>query len=147
MYKGNILVLGFNLESSDSEGVPMNYRKSIQNQFPAEVDLCGLIKFGTCTDAEAHLNEILADVDVTDNPILLTCDIGGCENLKAFFLQNGKLVETAFEVMLYESNATSLFLHSRNNSIIPGNVRGQVTPELQLCSAEVRSARVYLRPG
>lgn len=96
MYQGNILILGFNFESADKEGVAMNY-KHIQNQFPTEIDLCGLIKFG-CSDAAAHLQEIFADVDVTDNPILLTCD-AGCENLKAFFCKNGKLEAAEFEVM------------------------------------------------
>lgn len=93
MYQGNILILGFNLESADTA---MNY-KVLQNQFPTEIDLCGLIKFGG-TDAAAHLKEIFADVDVTDNPILLTCD-SGCDNLKAFFCKNGKLEAAEYEVM------------------------------------------------
>lgn len=100
MYKGSILILGFNLECPDNDVVAMNY-KTIQNQFPTEIDLCGLIKFGSCTDAEAHLSEIIADVDVTDNPILLTCDTG-CENLKAFLFKNGKLEEAEYEVMSEE---------------------------------------------
>lgn len=100
MYQGSILILGFNLESPDSEGVAMNY-KHIQNQFPTEIDLCGLIKFGTCSDAAAHLSEIISDVDVTDNPILLTCE-SGCEDLKAFFFKNGKLEEAEYEVVSEE---------------------------------------------
>lgn len=95
MYQGSVLVLGFNLETTSS--VTMNY-KMIQNSFPTEIDLCGLIKFGTCSDAEAHMNEILKDVDVTDNPILLTCD-AGCENLKASVFKNNKLEEVQFEVV------------------------------------------------
>lgn len=55
MYDGLILIMGFNIENSI--GSP-NY-KQIQNNFPAEMDLCGLVKFGECTDAQAHLNEIL----------------------------------------------------------------------------------------
>lgn len=55
MYDGRILILGFNIENS--VGSP-NYKK-IQNSFPAELDLCGLIKFGECTDSQAHLNEII----------------------------------------------------------------------------------------
>ena len=97
MYQGNILILGYNLESADNA---MNY-KSIQNQFPTEIDLCGLIKFGVCSDSEAKLKEIFADVDVTDNPILLTCD-AGCETLKASFFKNGKLQDTDYEVVSEE---------------------------------------------
>lgn len=99
MYQGNILILGFNLEGTDADGVAMNY-KTIQNQFP-EIDLIGLIKFGSCSDAAAHLSEIISDVDVTDNPVLLTCD-SGCENLKGFFFKNGKLEETEYEVLSEE---------------------------------------------
>lgn len=73
----------------------MNYKR-IQNSFPTEIDLCGLIKFGTCTDSAAHLTEIIADVECTDNPILLTRNEG---ELKAFFFKNGKLEETTYEVI------------------------------------------------
>lgn len=100
MFQGSILIMGFNLESPDNGGIAMKY-KQIQNKFPTEIDLCGLIKFGTCSDVEAHLSEIIADVDVTDNPILLTCD-SGCENLKAFFFKNGKLEEAQYEVFSEE---------------------------------------------
>lgn len=55
MYDGRILIMGFNIENS--VGSP-NY-KQIQHNFPAELDLCGLVKFGECTDAQAHLNEII----------------------------------------------------------------------------------------
>lgn len=100
IYQGNILILGFNLEGTDADGVAMNY-KTIQNQFPTEIDLIGLIKFGSCSDAAAHLSEIISDVDVTDNPVLLTCD-SGCDNLKGFFFKNGKLEETDYEVLSEE---------------------------------------------
>lgn len=97
IYQGTILILGFNFESAEGDGVAMNYKK-IQNKFPTEIDLCGLIKFRSCSDAAAHLKEIFSDVDVTDNPILLTCD-SGCENLKAFFFKNGKLELAEYEVL------------------------------------------------
>lgn len=100
MFQGSIVIMGFNLESPDNGGIAMKY-KQIQNKFPTEVDLCGLIKFGKCSDVEAHLSQIISDVDVTDNPILLTCD-SGCENLKAFFFKNGKLEEAQYEVLSEE---------------------------------------------
>lgn len=55
MYDGQILILGFNVEHSTTR---QGYKK-IQNNFPAELDLFGIIKFGDCTDAQAHLNDIL----------------------------------------------------------------------------------------
>lgn len=55
MYKGTLLILGFNVENSTET---LNY-KQIQNNFPAELDLCGLVKFGLCSDSQAHLNDIL----------------------------------------------------------------------------------------
>lgn len=54
MYKGTLLILGFNVESTPDT---INY-KQIQDNFPAELDLCGLVKFGLCTDSQEHLNEI-----------------------------------------------------------------------------------------
>lgn len=55
MYNGTLLILGFNIELTN--GV-FNYKK-IQLGFPGDIDLCGLVKFGQCTDSEAHLNYIL----------------------------------------------------------------------------------------
>ncbi|XP_075159444.1 UFM1 specific peptidase 2 [Haematobia irritans] len=92
---GVFLLLGFNVESTLGQ---LNYEQ-IQHKFPAEVDLCGLVKFGDCSDAEAHLNEIFKDVDITDNPILLHCELGTLVGLKASFLMHGKLEHVPFEVM------------------------------------------------
>ncbi|XP_054086084.1 probable Ufm1-specific protease 2 isoform X2 [Zeugodacus cucurbitae] len=66
--EGTVLLMGFNVESTIEH---LNY-EPIQFKFPAELDLCGLVKFGDCTDAEAHLNEILKDVDITDNSNTIT---------------------------------------------------------------------------
>lgn len=98
MTQGTLAVLGFVLE--DNEGKEqtstMNYRKA-QNNFPTEVDLCGLIKFGPCSDAEAHLSEILQDVDITDNPVLINCDGNG--DVKASLFKHGQLEDINFEVV------------------------------------------------
>nr|XP_029731839.1 probable Ufm1-specific protease 2 [Aedes albopictus] len=101
MTQGTLTVLGFILEDnknddSDGQTKTMNYRKA-QNNFPTEVDLCGLIKFGPCTDAEAHLNEILQDVDITDNPVLINCDADG--DVKASFFKHGQLEDISYEVI------------------------------------------------
>lgn len=76
----------------------MNY-EHIQQKFPAEIDLCGLVKFGDCSDAEAHLSEVFKDVDITDNPILLHCELGTLVGMKASVFMHGKLKEIPFEVM------------------------------------------------
>lgn len=105
MFQGNLLVLGFNLESASNT---TNY-KSIQDNFPSEIDLCGLIKFDQCSDAEAHLTEILDSVDVTDNPVLITCD-AGCENFKTAVFKNNKLEEDVpYEIVSEEELAEILY--------------------------------------
>ncbi|XP_017100416.2 probable Ufm1-specific protease 2 [Drosophila bipectinata] len=92
---GTLLLLSFNLESSLGQ---LNY-EHIQHRFPAELDLCGLVKFGDCTDGEAHLNEVIKSVDITDNPILLQCQLGTLVGLRASFFVHGKLEEAQYEVM------------------------------------------------
>ncbi|CAD7005619.1 unnamed protein product [Ceratitis capitata] len=93
--EGTLLLMGFNVESTIGH---LNY-KQIQFKFPAELDLCGLVKFGDCTDAEAHLSEILKDVDITDNPILLQCELGTLVGLRASVFMHSKLEEVPYEVM------------------------------------------------
>ncbi|KAH8303623.1 hypothetical protein KR018_008785 [Drosophila ironensis] len=92
---GTLLLLSLNIESSLGQ---LNYEQ-IQHRFPAELDLCGLVKFGDCTDAEAHLNEIIKSVDITDNPILLQCQLGTLVGMRASFFVHGKLEEATYEVM------------------------------------------------
>lgn len=55
MYDGTILILGFNIEYSNG----IKCYKKIQNNFPAELDLFGIIKFGDCTNSKARFDEIL----------------------------------------------------------------------------------------
>ncbi|XP_036326954.1 probable Ufm1-specific protease 2 [Rhagoletis pomonella] len=93
--EGTLLLMGFNVESTIGH---LNYEQ-IQFKFPAELDLCGLVKFGDCTDAEAHLTEILKDVDITDNPILLQCELGTLVGLRAHVFMHSKLEEVPYEVM------------------------------------------------
>ncbi|XP_070502317.1 probable Ufm1-specific protease 2 [Chironomus tepperi] len=95
MYSKNLIIMGFDLESSDI----LNFKK-MQDNFPTEIDLCGLFKFGECSDTEAHMQEILACVDITDNPILLKCSHKGDEfELKASQYRNGKLEDIEYEVI------------------------------------------------
>lgn len=95
MCRGTLTVLGFILEEREKSST-LNYSK-IQHNFPTEIDLCGLIKFGPCSDAEAHLSEILQDVDITDNPVLLNCDADGA--VTASLLKHGQLGAISYDVI------------------------------------------------
>lgn len=63
------------------------------------MDLCGLVKIGSVSNAKAHLKEILTDVDITDNPILLHYDEG---QIRASLFIHEKLQDIDFEVMSIE---------------------------------------------
>lgn len=86
--------MGFDHESPDK----LDFKK-MQDNFPTELDLCGLFKFGECSDTEAHMEEILVNVDITDNPILVQCvksDEG--MNVIASQWKNGKLEKIDYEI-------------------------------------------------
>lgn len=110
MYKGTIVILGFNVETANGT---LKY-KQIQNNFPTEVDLCGLVKFGLCSDSEAHLTDIFHDIDITDNPILLNCDVGTVVGLKANIFVHGKLEEISYEI-IDEDELYRNFFYARLN--------------------------------
>jgi Ufm1-specific protease 2 len=87
MFSKNLIIMGFDHESPDK----LDFKK-MQDNFPTEIDLCGIFKFGDCSDAEAHMEEILTNVDITDNPILLVCNKDNSEfEVKASQWKNGKL--------------------------------------------------------
>lgn len=75
----------------------------MQDNFSGEVDLCGIFKFDDCSDAEAHMEEILTNVDITDNPILLKCQRDGDDfGIKASQWKNGKLEQIEYEIFSEE---------------------------------------------
>ncbi|KAH8307421.1 hypothetical protein KR044_011707, partial [Drosophila immigrans] len=92
---GTLLLLSFNVEASVGQ---LNY-EHIQYKFPAELDLCGFVNFGDCSDTEAHLNQVISSVDITDNPIVLHLQLGTLVGMKASFLVHGKLEHVPYEVM------------------------------------------------
>uniref|UniRef100_U5ENV8 Probable Ufm1-specific protease 2 n=1 Tax=Corethrella appendiculata TaxID=1370023 RepID=U5ENV8_9DIPT len=111
MYQGTLFVLGFTLELKEET---LSYRR-IVNNFPTEIDLCGMIKFGICNDDQStdeHLMEILKDVDVTDNPLILNCELGTCENMKASIFKNNHLEEISYETIT-ESELYEQFFFAR----------------------------------
>ncbi|XP_055855942.1 probable Ufm1-specific protease 2 [Episyrphus balteatus] len=149
--EGTLLLLGFNIESTIGQ---LNY-KHIQYKFPAELDLCGLVKFGDCTDAEAHINVILKDVDITDNPILLQLELGTLVGMKASIFMHEKLEQIPYEVMEAEELYTdfcfsrikcNLMLYTestveavkKNMHILRKNVAGGST------AFHVKKTKVYL---
>lgn len=82
------------------------YYISFHSNFPTEVDLCGLVKIGSVSNAKAHLKEILKDVDITDNPILLHYNDG---QLIASLFVHEKLQDIDFEVMSIDDLYTEFF--------------------------------------
>ncbi|KAG4066450.1 hypothetical protein HA402_007086 [Bradysia odoriphaga] len=137
MYDGRILIMGFNIENS--VGSP-NY-KQIQNNFPAELDLCGLIKFGECTDAQAHLNEIIQDVDVTDNPVLLHCEIG-TSNVRASLFMHGHLEDIQFDIM-EEETLWNEFIYAR----VQCNLEVVCPEDEKSVKASMQNLRKYVASG
>lgn len=106
MYKANLIIMGFDLESSDK----LNFKK-MQDHFPTEIDLCGIFKIGECSDAETHIQEILSSVDITDNPILLKCNgTGDNFQLTASQYRNGKLESIEYEIVSEEALISSFLM-------------------------------------
>lgn len=68
--------------------------------------MCGLVKIGSISNANAHLKEILTDVDITDNPILLHYNAG---QIKASLFIHEKLQDIDFEVMSIDDLHTEFF--------------------------------------
>ncbi|XP_063635995.1 probable Ufm1-specific protease 2 [Cydia splendana] len=113
MYDGNLLVVGLSLELFDRE---KNTYKQLLLHLPTEIELCGVIKFGETLTTEARLNEILQDVDITDNPLVII--INQYKDMKAHFLVHDKFEETKYEV-LEADELWKQFLHVRLNTVIP----------------------------
>lgn len=68
----------------------------VYRNFPTEVDLCGIVKIGSCGEAQGRLKEVLEDVDITDNPILLT--VNGDE-IKASVFVHEQFEDIEFQVL------------------------------------------------
>lgn len=45
------------------------------------------------------MTEILNDIDITDNPILITCDVGTLVGMKVSLFKHGQLQEIPYEIM------------------------------------------------
>ncbi|XP_047522798.1 ufm1-specific protease 2 [Pieris napi] len=113
MYDGTLLVIGFSLEYFENE--KKTYSQLLLN-LPAEVELCGVVKFCDTTTLDSKPKEILQDVDITDNPLFLIIDKD--KAIKAHFLIHEKFEETSYDVFENE-DIWKQFLHIRLNTILP----------------------------
>ncbi|XP_041973133.1 ufm1-specific protease 2 [Aricia agestis] len=113
MYDGTLLVIGLSLEYFENE--KQTYKQLLLN-LPAEVELCGIIKFTEGLSLDSRPKEILQDVDITDNPLVVT--ISKANKMKAYFLVHDKLEETSYEI-LEEEDFWRQFLHLRLTTVLP----------------------------
>lgn len=61
--------------------------------------------------------DILRDIDVTDNPILLHCDVGTTRGLRASLFKHGQLEQIAFEVV-DEARLRREFVYTRLSCVL-----------------------------
>lgn len=105
-----MLVIGLSIDTEDSV--------DITNFFPTEVDLCGVFDIGTDIINETELIRRLADIDVTDNPIYLSCRLAKTNKILASFVKNNVLEETKF-TEVSKDIVHSQFVHVRLKAEIP----------------------------
>lgn len=90
----------------------------VTNSFPTEVDFCGIVDIGKAISDRQHVNRSLSEIDVTDNPIYVSCKIGNPNILTAYFVINDRLDSTNFEV-INEHEIYSQFVHIRLKAQLP----------------------------
>ncbi|KAM3967989.1 UFM1 specific peptidase 2 [Aphomia sociella] len=113
MYDGTLLVVGLSIELFEND--KNTYNQLLLN-LPAEIELCGVVKFGEALSMESSLKDILQDVDITDNPLVII--INNRKDMKAHFLVHDKFEETKYEV-LSNDELCKQFLHVRLNTVLP----------------------------
>uniref|UniRef100_A0A1E1VX63 Probable Ufm1-specific protease 2 n=1 Tax=Pectinophora gossypiella TaxID=13191 RepID=A0A1E1VX63_PECGO len=113
MYDGTLLVVGLSLELFENE---KNTYSQLLLNLPAEIELCGVIKFGETLTMDNNIKEILQDVDITDNPLVII--INERKDMKAHFLVHDKFEETPYEVLAAE-DLWKQFLHVRLSTVLP----------------------------
>ncbi|XP_059059990.1 probable Ufm1-specific protease 2 [Achroia grisella] len=113
MYDGTLLVVGLSIELYEND---KNTFQQLLLNLPAEIELCGVVKFGESLSMDLPLKDILQEVDITDNPLVI--NINKTKNLKAHFLVHDKFEETTYEVLSAEE-MWKQFLHVRLNTVVP----------------------------
>lgn len=110
IYENSLLVLGFISENGSD--------LSIQDSFPGEIDLCGIIGIGEEDYNSTRAKKLLQDVDVTDNPLFLSCKIGESSKIVANFIVHGKTEQTTYSIYS-ESDIWSQFVTIRLQTRLP----------------------------
>lgn len=82
------------------------------------MDMCGVFDIGTEIINETELIRRLADIDVTDNPIYLSCKLGKGNKVIASFVKNNVLEEAPF-TELSRQEVNSQFVNVRLKAEIP----------------------------
>lgn len=113
MYDGTLLVVGLSLELFKNE---KNTYSQLLLNLPAEVELCGVVRFGESLTAGTTMKEILQDVDITDNPLVMI--VNEEKLMKAHFLVHDKFEETKYEVLSAE-DLWKQFLYVRLCTVLP----------------------------
>ncbi|KAJ0179372.1 hypothetical protein K1T71_005084 [Dendrolimus kikuchii] len=113
MYDGTLLVVGFSLELFENE---KNTYSQLLLNLPAEVELCGVVKFGESLTTGTTMKEILQDVDITDNPLVMI--VNEQKDMKAHFLVHDKFEETKYDILSSEE-LWKQFLHVRLCTVLP----------------------------
>ncbi|CAH0397485.1 unnamed protein product [Chilo suppressalis] len=113
MYDGTLLVIGLSLELYEND--KNTYNQLLLN-LPAEIELCGAIKFDETLTMGSKLKEILQDVDITDNPLVIT--LNNKRDIKAHFLVHEKFEETKYD-NLESNDMWKQFIHVRLITTLP----------------------------
>ncbi|KAG6439468.1 hypothetical protein O3G_MSEX000798 [Manduca sexta] len=113
MYDGTLLVVGLSIELFENE---KNTYSQLLLNLPAEIELCGVVKFSDSLTMGTSVKEILQDVDITDNPLVMI--VNEKKDMKTHFLVHDKFEETKYEVLSSDELWTQ-FLHVRLDTVLP----------------------------
>lgn len=111
LFKNNLLIVGLSIDDENS--------LDVTHCFPTEIDLCGLVDvYQTQPCSAGRINKTLQYVDVTDNPIYISCKIGSPNEFVPHFVLNERLQSTTYEE-ISEQEIYSQFVHIRLKANIP----------------------------
>lgn len=78
--------------------------------FPAEVDFCGVFQIGDGIIDHKKIREYLHEVDVTDNPIFISCELGSQNKISVNVVTNDQIEKTNF-ITVSEQDIYSQYVH------------------------------------
>lgn len=115
VYENTLMVLTFTLNSENGNDEVESSRVDLQLNMPAEIDLCGILAIGRSEEAIFYA---FRDIDVTDNPLLLKCGVGGTQ-LESYFYIHQKLEEAGNLEVLNELDIWQQFAYIRLEASFP----------------------------